>query len=62
MLELFKKNELGGDRYHHSQTGRGAPPVLVGTGPETRRTWMLALWLGISEDSEMSTGTHEGRG
>lgn len=27
-----------------------------------RQTWMLALWLGIPEDSEMSTGTHGGRG
>lgn len=25
------------------------------------RTWMLALWLGIPEDSEMRTGT-EGLG
>lgn len=37
--------------------GKAWPPQCGGALPCAGRTWMLALWLGMPEDREMSTAT-----
>lgn len=55
-LQLFEKKELGDD-HHHAWPPISLSSVDLRRPSSQRRTWMLALWLGMPEDNEMSTGT-----